>query len=357
MSEELANAHKTGWLLFGATGVTGRLILKAALSRGHRPVLAGRNLAALQALAGPHGLDTVQASAEDRLALGRALSGHRLVLNAAGPFAVTASPLMEAALAAGIDYIDVNGELGPLQQLLQLDAKARARGTVLVGGAGFGVAATDGLAAQVSERLGGAKRLRIAVAADSAFASPAVAESTLAVLAGGGYEIEGLVLARSRLGRLRWRERLQDGGKLAFASAPLADLVAAARVTGAAEVVAGVPMPAAQARVLATLSPIIPSLLKAGPIRRLMARIGGHSGAARENGTFTSRVWVEGERDGRRVLGRLEAGEGFALAAELAVLAVEALAAARPLPGAYTPARAFGAKFIEKASGVRITFD
>jgi len=33
----------TNWMLYGAYGTTGRLIVDEALRRGHRPVLAGRN--------------------------------------------------------------------------------------------------------------------------------------------------------------------------------------------------------------------------------------------------------------------------------------------------------------------------
>src|SRR4051812_18412632 len=39
------------WLLYGATGRTGTLIAEEAVARGHRPVLAGRDPAALRSLA------------------------------------------------------------------------------------------------------------------------------------------------------------------------------------------------------------------------------------------------------------------------------------------------------------------
>jgi short subunit dehydrogenase-like uncharacterized protein len=74
--------------------------------------------------------------------------------------------LVEAAFAAGADYIDVNGELAGLEALFACDLRARADGIVLIGGAGVGVAATDGLVAEISRRLGGVTRLRIAVAAE-----------------------------------------------------------------------------------------------------------------------------------------------------------------------------------------------
>jgi short subunit dehydrogenase-like uncharacterized protein len=38
------------WMLYGAYGTTGRVILDEALRRGHRPILAGRDGAQLSAL-------------------------------------------------------------------------------------------------------------------------------------------------------------------------------------------------------------------------------------------------------------------------------------------------------------------
>jgi short subunit dehydrogenase-like uncharacterized protein len=343
------------WLLFGATGVTGRLILDAALRRGHRPALAGRNLSALRELAAPHGLTVYQAAADDPPGLSRALAGRCLVLNAAGPFAATAPSLVEAAFAARADYIDVNGELAGLEALLACDLQARRNGIVLIGGAGFGVAATDGLVAEILRRLGGVTRLRIAVAAEVGFSSKAVGESTIAVIASGGREVRHGRLAPARLGCSRWDEPLDDGRTLSFASTPLADLLAAARLTGAQEIVAGVPMSAPQARALSALSPVLPRLLQLDVVRRMMIRAGGHSGGGGVERAPISRAWVTGEREGRRMSARLQTGEGFAAAAMIAVRAVEALAASRPAPGAYSPAAAFGADFIASVPDVSIS--
>ena len=44
------------WMVYGANGYTGRMIVAEAVKRGLRPVLAGRNSAELQAIAAPHDL-------------------------------------------------------------------------------------------------------------------------------------------------------------------------------------------------------------------------------------------------------------------------------------------------------------
>jgi hypothetical protein len=56
-------------------------------------------------------------------------------------------------------------------------------------------------------------------------------------------------------------------------------------------------------------------------------------------------------------MGRLEDGDGYLMAAELAVLAVEAICCGKPPIGAHTLATAFGPDFIRSASVVRITLE
>lgn len=351
---ELANANPTAsdaWALFGATGVTGRMVLARALEQGLRPRLIGRDSPALRALAAEHGLACRIATLDRTDSLADAFAGLRLVLNAAGPYAQTAQPLIDATMAAGADYLDLDGELEPLARLLDQDAAARARGIALVGGGGFGVAAGEGLAQLLAERLGGADRLRISVAAESAHASPAVAQSTLAVLAGGGFAVDAGALVPARLAARRWRS-----GATAFAAAPLAELVAARHTTGAARIDAGVPMPRTQALVLALIAPLLPDLLRFAPVRRALANTGGHGGAA---GSAPRRSWVRVEawHGERHAAATLHAGEGFAVAADIAVAALTRMLTDRPAPGAHAPAGAFGSGFVGSVPGIAIQFD
>ena len=76
--------------------------------RGWTPLLSGRDAAKLAA-AYP-GVGTRIAQTDDPASLDRAIAGADAVINCAGPFADTAPPLIEAALRAGIHYLDVTGE-------------------------------------------------------------------------------------------------------------------------------------------------------------------------------------------------------------------------------------------------------
>jgi saccharopine dehydrogenase-like NADP-dependent oxidoreductase len=99
-------------VVYGATGHTGRFIVAELVERGFVPILSGRDAARLEVLAKEYDdLAVRPATADDPESLDRALDGAAAVINAAGPFAVTAGPVVEAALRAGIPYVDVAAEI------------------------------------------------------------------------------------------------------------------------------------------------------------------------------------------------------------------------------------------------------
>jgi short subunit dehydrogenase-like uncharacterized protein len=116
--------------VFGAYGHTGRFVVAELRERGHVPLLLGRDQGKLAALAHP-GLEARQASVDDPASLDRALDGAAAVVNCAGPFATTAAPLVEAALRAGIPYVDVAAEIEANRDTFA-HFKQRAAGTVVV---------------------------------------------------------------------------------------------------------------------------------------------------------------------------------------------------------------------------------
>ncbi|MFD8499179.1 saccharopine dehydrogenase family protein [Amycolatopsis sp. NPDC059657] len=98
--------------VFGAYGHTGRFVVAELVERGFVPVLSGRDAGKLESFAAAYpGAEVRQASIGDPASLDRALDGAAAVINAAGPFADTAAPVIEAALRAGIPYVDVAAEI------------------------------------------------------------------------------------------------------------------------------------------------------------------------------------------------------------------------------------------------------
>ncbi|WP_030715958.1 saccharopine dehydrogenase NADP-binding domain-containing protein [Streptomyces sp. NRRL F-2580] len=99
-------------VVFGATGHTGRFVVAELRRRGLAAVVSGRDAARLEALAAEWGdVEVRPATVDDAGSLDRALAGAAAVINCAGPFAVTAGPVVEAALRAGIPYVDVAAEI------------------------------------------------------------------------------------------------------------------------------------------------------------------------------------------------------------------------------------------------------
>ena len=76
-------ADKNAWLLYGATGYTGRLVVQEALRMGIRPILAGRSRGALERLAQESGLDHQVISLDDTPGLDEALDQVGAVLHCA----------------------------------------------------------------------------------------------------------------------------------------------------------------------------------------------------------------------------------------------------------------------------------
>jgi short subunit dehydrogenase-like uncharacterized protein len=98
-------------LVYGASGHTGRFIIAELINQGFTPVLSGRDRQKLAAVSSVHGgLEVRVASLDDPMALGRALAGTAAVINAAGPFAITASRMVDAAINARLPYLDIAAE-------------------------------------------------------------------------------------------------------------------------------------------------------------------------------------------------------------------------------------------------------
>lgn len=121
-------------VVYGATGHTGRFIVAELLERGFTTVVSGRDGTRLEKLAAEWGdVEVRPATVDDPAALDRALAGAAAVINAAGPFAVTSGPLVEAALRAGIPYVDVAAEIeANASTFADYAAAAKEAGTTVV---------------------------------------------------------------------------------------------------------------------------------------------------------------------------------------------------------------------------------
>src|SRR5262245_13448457 len=109
-------------LLYGATGYSGGLIAEHAYRRwssagSPRLILGGRDGPALRDLASRFGFEYRTFALDDARAIDAGLRDVVTVINAAGPFALTAEPLAKAALRSGCHYVDINGEVDVYKRL------------------------------------------------------------------------------------------------------------------------------------------------------------------------------------------------------------------------------------------------
>ena len=87
-------------LVYGATGFSGRAVAAALCDAGHDVVVAGRDAGKVMALARSLNVPGRVFGRNDPAALAEALAGCKVVLHAAGPYAVTAAAMMAGCVAA-----------------------------------------------------------------------------------------------------------------------------------------------------------------------------------------------------------------------------------------------------------------
>lgn len=155
--------------VFGASGHTGRFVAAELVRRGLAPLLAGRDAGRLQAVADAHPGAIVRiATIDDPDSLDRALRGASAVINCAGPFLDTASPLVEAALRTGIHYLDVTAEqVSALATFERFGDTARRAGVVVMPAMAFYGGLGDLLATAAMADWHDADEITLAIALDS----------------------------------------------------------------------------------------------------------------------------------------------------------------------------------------------
>lgn len=348
---------KTQWMIYGANGYTGRLIAEEAARRGLRPILAGRNRAAMERLAGELTCPARVFELGETERTRANLADCKLVLNCAGPFSATALPLIAGAIAARAHYLDITGEIACLETAHSRHEEAVAAGVALIPAVGFDVVPSDCLAAQVASRVEAPIRLELAIRVGKKL-SPGTAKTMLQMMPDGG---------RARIdGRIErvptaWKVReipFSSGPRTAM-TIPWGDVSTAYYSTGIPNIETYMALSPKRIRWAKRLSSLVP-LARLGVVRRWLnrqieRRLPGPTEEQRRQGRGEMWACVTG-RDGAAAEATLETPEGYALTVQTALAAVERLLAQPPPPGFHTPSRAFGADFIEQFDGARLAF-
>jgi len=126
-------------VVFGATGYTGDLTARALVSAGEKPLLAGRSASRLAALASElGGLPTQTADVDDPASVTALVDGGDVLVSTVGPFTRWGRPALEAAIGAGIPYIDSTGETPFIRSVFEeFGPRAESAGSVLLTACGY----------------------------------------------------------------------------------------------------------------------------------------------------------------------------------------------------------------------------
>jgi short subunit dehydrogenase-like uncharacterized protein len=304
-------------VVLGASGTMGQLIAREAARRGLHVVLAGRRADQLIDLGNT--LPSGQAHAAlvdigDHATLEPVIRQADVVLNTVGPFSRFAVPIVSACLQARTPYVDLANELSAVRALLDRDGEARRQGVQLVTGAGFGVVATETLALMLSQASPRPlASVQVAAAPAVALTSSGVQQTIADSLAHGSPRyVDGRLVVRAT-GEGATTLQFVNGPRRAI-PAPVGDLIAAQRATGAPNVVA-------YAALRGELS-VAPDQVK--DLRSVAMAVGCSV-------------------DGAQLEFDLSFGEGSGASAAIAVeVAVRTLANSQP--GAWTPGQLYGSE-------------
>jgi short subunit dehydrogenase-like uncharacterized protein len=342
------------WMIYGANGYTGRLVAQEAKARGLSPILAGRS-AEVETLAGELGFAHRRFDLDDAGGVRAGLDGIGLVLHCAGPFSTTSGPMLEGCLDAGAHYLDITGEIDVFAHCHAQDARAQARGIVVLPGAGFDVVPTDCLAAMLKRDLPAATHLVLAFEAGGG-PSPGTAKTSVEGLGKGGRaRIDGDV----RRVPLAWKTRtiVRDGQPRLAITIPRGDVYTAHVSTGIdnVEVYMAVP-PATVARLrrLRLLGPLLDTRLVQGFLKRGVARsVRGPSDEKRAR--TVTHVWGEVRGPGGQQANRhLVTPNGYTLTVTASLGIVEHLLRGTDAAGFRTPSQLMGADYVLSLPGVAL---
>jgi short subunit dehydrogenase-like uncharacterized protein len=342
------------WLVYGANGYTARLIVKEAIERGLRPVIAGRNRDAVELLAARFDCPARTFALDDPSQVAKHLQGVRLVLNCAGPFSQTARTLIAACLEAKSHYLDITGEIDSIEHAAIRDAEARAADISIIPAVGFDVVPTDCLAAMLAAEMPDATHLALAFTG-ATDASPGTTKTVLENLPHG---------ARARVsGRIEkvpfaWKKRTVPfhTGPREAVTIGWGDVASAYHTTGIQNIDTYIALGEIGARSMRRLRRFAP-LLRFGPVLKLAGRLVDRfvQGPSPETlANERSAIWGEVRNAaGETRTASLETPNAYRLTALTAVAAVQRVLVGAAQPGFQTPARAFGPRFILAIPGVQ----
>ncbi len=344
------------WLIYGATGFTGRLVAAEAVKRGLSPILAGRHGEAVFALAEELKLPARVFTLDTGEDVRRGLEGVALVLHCAGPFVRTSRPMVDACLALHAHYLDITGEIPVFEAILARDDEAKGAGAALVPGVGFDVVPTDCLAALLLQDLPDAINLDLAFTGERGSWSAGTVKTAIEAMPGAGaVRREGRIVAVPLAFDVR--DIVFSCGRRTTVTVPWGDVSTAYHTTGIPNIRVYTGMPPQQIAQMRKLAKLLPAMRVTAVKRLAQWWVGRSVKGPDEKTRATAHAYLWGKawnERGLAVTRTMETPEGYTLTALAAIECASRVLAGRIRPGAWTPARAFGPGLAESLPGVAI---
>ncbi|MBN4081045.1 saccharopine dehydrogenase NADP-binding domain-containing protein [Caldithrix abyssi] len=340
------------WMIYGANGYTGQLVVDEALKRGLQPVLAGRS-EAVKDMAEKKGLEAKVFNLDSIENVANQLNGFTVIANCAGPFSATAHTVIQACLKSQVHYIDIAGEISVFQFGYSMEEEAKLAGIVVCPGVGFDVIPTDCLAVHLKEKMPDATHMALGFAIQGSKPSIGTAKTGVESLAKGGQvRVDG----RMKTVPLAYKEREIDFGFGAMnaITIPWGDVYTAYHSTGILNVEVYFPRSQKGAVKLRKRQKYI-RLMKIDWVRKLIQnriekiwRPNTHEQRAKA----ISFVWGEVRNaNGDVIQGRFTTVDGYDLTAFGTVEVAQYLLDGHGKGGYFTPSLLMGKGLVEKMPG------
>lgn len=337
------------WMIYGATGYTGELIVHHAKRMGYRPVLAGRSKAKVEVLANRVDMPWRAFTLDDVDTVASQLEDIDLVIHCAGPFEDTAESMMKACLKSHTHYLDITGEISVFELAYSLRKEADAAGIILCPGVGFDVIPTDCVAARLNAQMPNATHLALGFDSSSRMSRGTALTGVRRLHKGGAIRSDGVIKNVPLAYRTR-RINFGDGEKLAM-TIPWGDVATAFYSTGIANVEVYVPASPKLVKRMKRLNWVrfafgLKALRNQLEKKILKAPVGPDQKERAEHYTW---VWGEARNAAGEVITiRQKVLNGYELTARGSVELAIYILRNQLQPGYYTPSRLYGAKLIDR---------
>jgi short subunit dehydrogenase-like uncharacterized protein len=338
------------FIIYGAYGYTGELIVELCAEKGLKPILSGRSEEKLRPLAEKLGFEYIAAETDQLSKLDEAASRSVLILNCAGPFTRTIKQMVKYCLEKGLHYTDITGEITVFEIAASFDKVAKEKRIMLMPGTGFDVVPSDCLAAFLKTQLPDAVDLKLAFKGTGGLSHGTATTMVENIGAGGAIRKDGKITPVP-YGYKTWQVDFYKGPELT-ATIPWGDVSTAWYSTGIPNIEVYTAMPPGQLRSM-KMGNYLGWLLKTPFVNNILKKQikpGGPSSEKRAK----SASYLYGEvfnAKGEKKKASLKTLDGYTLTAVTAVLIAEKILKGNFKSGFATPSLAYGADLIMEVPG------